>query len=127
MPMVTMAPSRATSSAWVTQARKPYVADPLVRRQHRHHPRRIAPRHLERAEADAGRRVARFGLDDDVVARDRRRRAEHLVDLIGGGDDEDALRRHHPRDARDGGAEQRFAVGEHREELLGPLLAGRRP
>ena len=91
-------------------------------------PAGIAAQHLERAEADAGRRVARLRLDDDVLARHRRRGAPHLVDLIGRGHHQDAL-----------GAARRPATratvapssvsppGEHGKELLGALLARRRP
>ena len=126
MPTVTIgAAARDVERALGRGAKAARVADPLIGRQHGHDARRIAAQHLERAEPDAGRRVARLRLDDDVLARHATARcartsatwsAAVTTRMRSAGT--------MPCTRATVAPSKRLAASEHREELLGALACG---
>ena len=71
-------------------------------------------------QADAGRRVARAGLGDDVLRRDSRELGAGGLGLVGTGDDQDALPGHQGLDPGHRLLEHR-RVAVEAEQLLGPV------
>jgi hypothetical protein len=100
------------------------LADELIRRHHRDHAVGVAREHLERAEEDAGRGVARLRFGDD--AHVRRVRA-HVIHLRTRGDHADARLGDHLAQPLDGPGEERASARKERQELLRVLAPACRP
>ena len=100
--------------------------DPVIGAQRHQHRRGILVGHQRGGEADARRAVAPHGLGDNVLLGQHRQGLLGGGRVVGGGDDQHALGRHHRQHALDGLLDER-APARQRQQLLGPLLPAQRP